>query len=242
MECIDTVNATRELVRDLPSRFMLDGATYARGSELGFEGLDFYFAGRGGALGDVHPDVVAAAFGFMNPATVREAWARAAAVRPATEAGAAFAECCHAWGRNHLDDTTDHARLAVLLERVVHEANPAGAPLFAGWRALPEPTDAKARVVHFANALRELRNARHIGAVLAAGLTPRNAVELRSPQMAGFFGWSTPEGSAPEHHQAMWDAAELGTDRACCDDFEALTAVERDELAALAAAAMAGAS
>ena len=32
---------------------MTDPATYAYGAELGFEGMDFYVAGRGGALGDV---------------------------------------------------------------------------------------------------------------------------------------------------------------------------------------------
>ena len=46
---------------------MTDPATYAYGAELGFEGMDFYVAGRGGALGDVPADVVAAAFVFFAP-------------------------------------------------------------------------------------------------------------------------------------------------------------------------------
>ena len=37
----------REAVVRVPGRFMADPATYVRGAELGFEGLDFYAAGRG---------------------------------------------------------------------------------------------------------------------------------------------------------------------------------------------------
>ena len=31
----------------VPGAFMMDGATFTRGGELGFDGLDFYIAGRG---------------------------------------------------------------------------------------------------------------------------------------------------------------------------------------------------
>ncbi len=44
---------TASIVVSVPARFMTDPATYARGAELGFDGFDFYIAGRGGALGDV---------------------------------------------------------------------------------------------------------------------------------------------------------------------------------------------
>jgi hypothetical protein len=47
-------------------RFMSDGETYKRGAELGFAGIDFYFAGRGGVLGDVSNDVVASSFVFSH--------------------------------------------------------------------------------------------------------------------------------------------------------------------------------
>ena len=56
------------------SHFMLDGNTYKRGAELGFQGLDFYATGRGGVLGDVDADVVAAAFAFFEPGQVRTQW------------------------------------------------------------------------------------------------------------------------------------------------------------------------
>ena len=64
----------REAIVRVPGGFMTDAATYARGAELGFDGLDFYAAGRGGALGDVHADVVVAALVFFAPGLVHESW------------------------------------------------------------------------------------------------------------------------------------------------------------------------
>jgi len=66
-------------------------------------------------------------------------------------------------------------------------------------------------VIHHMNALRELRMARHACAVLAAGLTPEEAVMLRSPAMGPIFGWT----AAPpdlDDRAAAWDTAEAATD------------------------------
>lgn len=241
MNSIDTAKATKALISDLPANFMLDGATYLRGGELGYDGLDFYAAGRGGTLGAVDADVIAAAFVFFNPTTVRDHWQRALAVGDPKVAGTAFAECAHAWGREHLDDTTDHARLAELLERVVAAANPAGAPLFAAWRALPAPPDAKARVIHFANALRELRGAMHGASVLSLGVPTGVAVQTKSPHMAALFGWDQPIEGAADYADA-WAAADAATDVAVAPAFDVLSANERRELAELGARAVAGAS
>ena len=53
MEATEAARATAPAVVSLPAGFMLDAATYERGTSLGFDGIDFYTAGRGGALGDV---------------------------------------------------------------------------------------------------------------------------------------------------------------------------------------------
>ena len=66
--------ATRDAVVAMPSHFMLDAATYAHGAELGFEGANYYVAGRGAVLGPCDADVVAAAFVFFNPGHIRAAW------------------------------------------------------------------------------------------------------------------------------------------------------------------------
>ena len=62
MNTAELAAAIKPAVSTLPSGFMLDGATYAKGAELGFEGMDFYVGGRGGVLGDVSADVVTATF------------------------------------------------------------------------------------------------------------------------------------------------------------------------------------
>ena len=57
MEPIDLAAASAPAIHDIPSKFMLDPPTYVRGAELGFNGADFYFAGRGGVLGDVAGEI-----------------------------------------------------------------------------------------------------------------------------------------------------------------------------------------
>ena len=126
------------------SGFMTDPATYAYAAELGFEGNDFYVAGRGGALGDVPAGVVTAAFIYFEPGLVRAAWERSAAVMSRPRAAEEWAGRCHAWAREHLPDDRDWPTLAALVGRVSANASVAGAPLFAGWRSLAEPADPRA--------------------------------------------------------------------------------------------------
>src|SRR6476620_9710155 len=101
MDALETAIATAPAVSNIGSHFMLDGATYAKGADLGFSGLDFYVTGRGGVLGDVDADVVSAAFCFFEPAGVRTLWDQGREVMPAAKAAAAFMDCCHAWGEAH---------------------------------------------------------------------------------------------------------------------------------------------
>ncbi len=222
--------ATAGAVSGVGARFMLDGNTYKNGAELGFQGLDFYAAGRGGVLGDVDADVVAAAFAFFEPGYVRTQWDQGRAVMPAAKAAEAWADCCAAWAEDHVPDDHDCAGLAPLLDAVVAAARPACAAVFSGWRALPVPTSPKAHVVHQMNGLRELRHGLHAGAVLAAGLTPHEALSLRTPQMAPIFGW--PGLAETEGLQPRWDAAEAATDVAMAHAYAALDDGALDDLAA----------
>lgn len=179
---------------DVPSGFMIDPGLYQRGAEVGLPGAGIYVAGRAGVLGRVHADVVVAAFGVFHPEMIRNAWDDSLRVMEPAEAARHFAEYAAEWARGHLADGPDYGRLADLAGRVAAAADPAGAPLFAAWRAAAElePDDPKALALHRLNVLRELRGARHIGAVLAAGLTPLEAVMVKTPFMASVFGWPEP--------------------------------------------------
>lgn len=226
--------ATATVVSTLPSLFMLDPATYAAGAKLGFEGLDFYTAGRGGVLGDVDGSVVAASFVFFRPETVTQAWDQSRTVMGRDEAAGHFIGAGHRWAEDHLTEDADLERLADLLSAVVTGANPAGAPLFAAWRAHPEPGADRPRalVLHRLNVLRELRGALHGAAVLAHGLTPHLAVSIRTPFMLGIFGWGDPHPEAADAagEAGEWAAAEAATDRAIAPAYASLGQGERTEL------------
>lgn len=239
MDALAAATRTAGAVSGLPAGFMLDGATYERGGRAGFDGVDFYFAGRGGVLGDVDGAVVAAALVFFEPSTVVAAWERSRVVRPPKEAAAEFGRCGHEWAESHLPDGVDYGRLTRLLGAVTAAASPAGAPLFAGWAAMEEPPAPKALALHRLNLLRELRGAMHGGAVLAEGLSPLEALSVRTPFMAALFGWGEPLPEA-ETHKAAWERAEAGTDRAMARHLEVLSDAERDELVELCVAAQGG--
>jgi hypothetical protein len=234
MDALAAAHATADAVSKVGSHFMLSGTTYKRGAELGFSGLDFYVTGRGGVLGDVDADVVAAAFAFFEPSHVRTQWEAGLAVMPAADAAAAFAACAYSWADAKVPDDLDAARLAELAGRVSDSARIACAPVFAGWRHMPAPDAPKVAAVHHLNGLRELRQALHSACVVAAGLSPLEALSLNQPSMAPLFGWA--ELADTEGLQSVWDGAEEATTRAIAHAYEPLTASERAELAELAGA------
>lgn len=232
MDALAAAAGTAAAVGNIGSHFMLDGATYKRGAELGFQGLDFYVTGRGGVLGDVDADVVSAGFTFFEPGHVRTLWDQGRSVMPAASAAAEFAACCGAWAEAHVPDDLDAARLAELASQVVATARPACATVFAGWRALEVPTSPKTAAVRQMNNLRELRNGLHGAAVISAGLSPLEALSVRSPHMVGLFGW--PEPTAVDGLLPAWEAAEEQTNRSMAHAFTSLDDRSRAELAELA--------
>ena len=232
----ETAVATSSAISQLASHFMLDGATYVRGGELGFDGMNFYVAGRGGVLGRVDADVVSAGFVFFTPATIRAGWEASLAVMEPAAAAEAFAACGHQWGRDKLPDDLDCARLAELAAKVADAASPAGAPVFAGWRALPNPDDAKADALHQMNLLRELKMAHHGAATITQGLAAVEAMMVAQPYMAPVFGWEEPYPEA-EPCRERWERAEAATTAAMAAALSVLDEAERDEFRALANAA-----
>lgn len=240
----DAVLATQAAVHDIPSAFMLHGSTYAKGAELGFEGIDFYTCGRGGPLGDVDADVVSASFVFFSPTYIREGWERGASAMSRAEASAAFLDCGYAFARRKLGEAgggtasdADLVELGDLLARIVDAADHAGAPLFAALRAVPAPgpDDPAARVMHLLDALREHRAALHGAAVLASGISPLQALSHKTPIMVGIFGWPEAADTSDPAIAERWAEAEAATNRLVTPAFAALDATELDRLAELTA-------
>jgi hypothetical protein len=236
----ETAAACAPAVGGIAANFMLDAATYAQGAQAGFAGLDFYARGRGGALGDVDAEAVIEAFHFFEPQTVRTNWETGAGVMPGRDAAARFIECGHTWAAEHLGDGVDWARLAELLGRVNAAGDAKTGALFAAWRDMPEPdaSDPKALALHRLNVAREHRFAAHAQAIRESGLSPVEAMAVKSPHMMGIFGWT--EGpTVTDEMKARWEAAEAATDAALAPAYATLDDSERAELASLCEAALA---
>jgi hypothetical protein len=229
-----TVAAVKDPIHGLGGAFMRNRATRERGTQLGVPGWAFYVAGRAGVLGNVDADVVAATMVFFPTPWVREHWEMARAVLQPDEAARQYAAACHRWGRERLAGAEGLDRLVELARGVVDGVEPAGLPLFAGWRALPLPDDDPARVAHLAMVLREHRGNLHALAVLAQGLSPLEA-HVAGPLGAAnaeFFGWPQPYPD-PGPLADRWQAAEAATARLTAPAFAVLDESERAELAGL---------
>lgn len=230
--------ATAEAIARVPSHFMLHPDTYAHGSKIGLDGFTFYFAGRGGVLGDPVADVAVASFIFFEPGTVRRAWEDARAVMAFPEAVAAFSQCATTWAQTHLPDDLDVDRLAALSAEIARAADVAGAPIFAGWRALPVPTDPKGAALHQLNLVRELRFSFHAQAILSAGIPPLAALTLTAPKTAALNGWPDVHPDATPYQDAMDRSGDVTTAR-MTTALSVLDELELEEFVALTGAALA---
>jgi len=185
------------LVRDLGWRFYFAPATLERGDELGLDGSQFYFLGRGGVLGDVDSRVVASAFGYFNPAHVARSWDAGRAKVAPRDAARAYLACCQDFGRENLGQVPDLEAFCVALEAVNEAADPTGLALYAGISAEPLATDLPARAMQLVTVLRELRGSAHLVALVCSGVAPVVAHFLNRPDAMAMFGWDPADSPTP---------------------------------------------
>jgi hypothetical protein len=216
---------------------MLHGETMARSGENGYDNpFAFYFAGRGGVLGDVDGAVVCAAFGWFAPTLICPMWDQGVAVHGAREGANRYAAACAAWGRDHLSPMDGTNRFADLAEKVMEGAERSGRPLFAGWVVQPRVDDGPGRAMQLVHVMREWRGANHLVATTAAGLSPLEAILGEDGVgQAKFFGWPEPYPEATDDIRARRAQAEQMTDRLCAPAFESLSGKEREEFVELTA-------
>lgn len=206
------------------------------GKDLGLSPWPGYFIGRCGVLGAAKPDVVAAILGFFPIGFVHNAWLQAleADLDQAVEANLVG---LGTWSERKLGDFEGVERLADLAESVVRESSPVGSPLFAGWRNVPLAKEPPLRAVQSLLALRELRGAFHLSAVLASGISPLEAIIAGSggPENARFFGWEDLT-IDPEREEIVSKArgeAERRTDRMAAQSWMHLGLEDRVDFATL---------
>ncbi|HNI34607.1 MAG TPA: hypothetical protein PLV93_04370 [Microthrixaceae bacterium] len=236
----DAADAVARPIGSIGSRFMFDPGTYADAAALGYSGLDFYFAGRCGVLGDTSSDVVNAALGFFEPDTVATLWRQGCAVEGATAAAQRFNNACAAWGEAHFGDGVDYHELGMLADRVIAAAPSAALPIFAGWRAMPLAPGPKGSVCQRLNVLRELRGGAHLVSVVASGVSPYEAVLAQGGiPNAELFGFTAPHPDT-HHLDSTMAEIEVRTTRIVEPAFAALTDSERGRFVDLVRATRAG--
>lgn len=175
----ETIERVFKPIQQFTRGWMMAQETDDYGVELGFRtGRQFWVVGRGGVLGSCPPDIAVGALAFHAPDHVEEAWASVPAGLTHLEVAEHYRSRIVAWGASALS-VFDEDRLDRLdrYGRRIAEAAPAAlGGLFAGWRAMPQPDDAGPRVALTTHLLREMRGDAHLNAVLAAGLTPLDAI------------------------------------------------------------------
>jgi hypothetical protein len=140
-----------------------------------------YFTSRGSVMGQVHGEVVAAAFGVFNPDAVVPSVQFGWSITDAPTICAARDD--GALGQLHraLGVPEGLARAGELLARMVDVLRPQGRPLFAGLLALPVPDDPWGPVWRNGDRLREYRGDSHIAVWASEGLDPIEIGLLTEP-------------------------------------------------------------
>jgi len=226
--------------------------------EAGYRGFWMgYFANRAAPLGPVGPQVVHALFYNFGWERVARALPAAWEFAPPPAALSARADGSVAALRRALGDLAEEpavARAAELATRAAVAAPLEGRTLFAANHALPVPEEPLERLWHAATLLREHRGDGHVAALLAAGITGReahvlHAVAVGTPSevytLARDFTeeeWDRQLTALRERGLVDGDAAlteqgrdlhaqiEDTTDRLAAPAYDVLSAVERAEL------------
>jgi len=213
--------------------FYFTPETFARGEELGLDGISFYVLGRGGVLGDVESTVIASAFGYFNPTLVATMWDAARKVMAPRDAGHAYMECCANFGRASFADVPGLDAFCDAAGAVNDAADPVGLALYAGIAGEPLADDGPARAMQLVSVLREFRGSAHLLALRASGLDAKTAHHIHRPNDGALFGWSDDDApTITAGDRALWAAAEELTDRLVLPAYSVLDKAGRQALVA----------
>lgn len=228
----ELVSIAAPIIGETGMAYYFTPETLAVGAGHGMDGLVWYIVGRGGPLGDVEGEVVAAAFGYFNPQTIAAAWTAGTAKLPAREAGREYLRCAAEFGRAKLAGIANIDALAGALGKVQAAADPQGLSLYAAHAAEPMVDDAPGRTMQLLSKLRELRGSAHLLSLRALGIEPRTAHFAKRPEMYKMFGW---DADNPPHvsddTRASLAEAEALTSRIVTPAFAVLNDAERDTVA-----------
>ncbi len=202
------VKSTSVPIHDIGTAIYLSPDVFGWAGEWGWSNpFAFYFAGRGGMLGDVGADVVCAAFGWFEPGSVKTFFEEGVAENRPTVVAGRMAEATAMWGQKHLADIEGLDEIVAITEAAVDGLEGSGLPLFVGWRDATRAEDTAGRAAQLMQILREWRGGLHLIATTATGLSPLEAILTNEGEgQAKFFGWSEPfpdfQANRHKHQQA----------------------------------------
>jgi hypothetical protein len=229
----DLVTTACPKINTMGSAFYFVPETFARGEELGLDGISFYLIGRGGVLGDVDAAVVASAFGYFNPTLVATMWSAATKIAAPRDAGRAYMECSAAFGRTSFADVKGLDAFCAAADAVNDAADPVGLSLYAAMAAETLAADLPGRAMQLMTVLREFRGSAHLIALRASDLDAKTAHHVRRPDDGALFGWSPEEAPAiTDAIRAQWQAAEALTDHIVLPAFSVLDDAGRHAMVA----------
>lgn len=210
------VKKTYDPIHDVGTAIYLSPDVMGWAAEWGWSNpFSFYFAGRGGMLGDVGADVVTSAIGWFQPDAVKAMYTEGIGVAPPKEAAARMAEAHSKWGRKHYADVEGLDRIVAVTGEVVDGLEGSAIPLFVGWRDAARCETAAGLAAQLMQMLREWRGGLHLVATTAVGLSPLEAILTNEgPGQAKFFGWAEPFPDCASI-KARHDEAEEMTNRLC---------------------------
>jgi hypothetical protein len=210
------VQATSVPIHDIGTSAYLSPDIAAWAAEWGWSNpFAFYFAGRGGMLGDVGADVVTSALGWFAPGAVHSMYSDGISVAGPSGAAARMAEAHGKWGEKHYGGVEGVEKIVAVTEVMVDGLEGSALPLFVGWRDAARADSAPGRAAQLMQILREWRGGTHLVATTAVGLSPLEAILTNEgPGQAKFFGWPEPFPDVASIEQRHAEAEEI-TDRLC---------------------------
>jgi len=210
------VRSTSVPIHDIGTAIYLSPDVMGWAAEWGWSNpFAFYFAGRGGMLGDVSHDVVTSACGWFEPNAVKAMYSEGAAVAGSAQAAARMAEAHSMWGNKHYGQIDGIEEIVAVTDELVRGLEGQAIPLFVGWRNAARSDSPAGRAAQLMQMLREWRGGLHLVATTAAGLTPLEAILTNEGAgQAKFFGWAEPFPDVAAI-KTRHDQAEEMTDRLC---------------------------
>ncbi len=210
-----SVQATSVPIHDIGTAIYLSPDVFGWAAEWGWSNpFAFYFAGRGGMLGDVGADVVASAFGWFDPTRCSAMYTEGVGVAGATARRRGWPRRMRSGARSTSPTSTGWTTSSPSPRSwsTGSKARPSRSSSGGGSRPL---RIAAGRAAQLMQILREWRGGLHLVATTAVGLSPLEAILTNEGEgQAKFFGWSEPFPDVAAI-KAKHDEAEEITDRLC---------------------------